>query len=75
MIISSEFSSITVPIDLKKCLSLNYCFEKYLNFQSALKISNFPGKVLENDFLKTRSARNLIFLCISHIWFEKNNGI
>ena len=34
-----------------KVLEFECCLEKCLIFQSALKIGNFPWKVLENDFM------------------------
>ena len=50
-----------------KVLEFDYCLEKCLIFQSALKICNFPWKVLENNFfmgLKNNGPTNLIYLCV-----------
>ena len=48
-----------------KIAGLDFCLEKSLIFQSALKIGSFPWKVLEIIFigLKNNGTTNLICLC------------
>ena len=57
-----------------KMFEFECCLEKCLIFQSALKIVNFPGKVLEYDSLWPWKIR-IPEKCIWHNWFVKNNGI
>ena len=58
-----------------KVLEFECCLEKCLIFQCALKMGNFPWKVLENDFmvLKNIGTRksNLLVCYFAHVNWEK----
>ena len=58
-----------------KVLEFECCLEKCLIFQSALKMGNFPWKVLENDFMVLKNIgtrKSYLLVCyLAHLNWEK----